>query len=208
MKLLDILILIPLLWGALHGYRKGLLIEIIGIAGLVVAMILGFKFLGLGMEVLTPYFSDGTARKILPYIGFSAVFFPTIFLLNQFGYRIRRSLRYSILGTFDSFAGAMVGIFTWVFGISVFFWLVNTIGVKIPEHRTNDTWLYPLVIPVAPNVITKALTLMPEGSELIRDWKSEYLDKDKNEKDADDEYSEDEEQEPVNKKEKSKRKNE
>jgi len=208
MKLLDILILIPLLWGALHGYRKGLLIEIIGIAGLVVAMILGFKFLGLGMEVLTPYFSDGTARKILPYIGFSAVFFPTIFLLNQFGYRIRRSLRYSILGTFDSFAGAMVGIFTWVFGISVFFWLVNTIGVKIPEHRTNDTWLYPLVIPVAPNVITKALTLMPEGSELIRDWKSEYLDKDKNDKAAEDEYSKDEEQEPVNKKEKLKRKNE
>jgi len=179
MKLLDIIILIPLLWGALHGYRKGLLIEIIGIAGLVVAMVLGFKFLGLGMEVLTPYFSDGTARKILPYIGFSAVFFPTIFLLNQFGYRIRRSLRYSILGTFDSFAGAMVGIFTWVFGISVFFWLVNTIGVKIPEHRTQDTWLYPLVIPVAPNLITKALTLMPEGSELIKDWKSEYLDKKK-----------------------------
>ncbi|WP_310589603.1 CvpA family protein [Dyadobacter sp. CY356] len=179
MKLLDILILIPLLWGAIHGYRKGLLIEIIGIAGLVVAMILGFKFLGLGMEILTPYFSDGTAKRILPYIGFSAVFFPTIFLLNQFGYRIRRSLRYSILGTFDSFAGAMVGIFTWVFGISVFFWLVNMIGIKLPEHRTADTFIYPLIIPVAPNVITKALTLMPEGSELIKDWKSEYLDKDK-----------------------------
>lgn len=179
MKLLDILILIPLLWGAIHGYRKGLLIEIIGIAGLVVAMILGFKFLGLGMEVLTPYFGDGTAKRILPYIGFSAVFFPTIFLLNQFGYRIRRSLRYSILGTFDSFAGAMVGIFTWVFGISVFFWLVNMIGVKLPEHRTADTFIYPLIITVAPNVITKALTLMPEGSQLIKDWKSEYLDKDK-----------------------------
>lgn len=190
MKLLDILILIPLLWGAIHGYRKGLLIEIIGIAGLVVAMILGFKFLGLGMEVLTPYFGDGTAKRILPYIGFSAVFFPTIFLLNQFGYRIRRSLRYSILGTFDSFAGAMVGIFTWVFGISVFFWLVNMIGVKFPEHRTADTFIYPLIVPVAPYVITKALAFMPEGSELIKDWKSEYLDKgkkdDKIEEDTDD----------------------
>ncbi len=192
MKLLDILILIPLLWGAIHGYRKGLLIEIIGIAGLVVAMILGFKFLGLGMEVLTPYFGDGTAKKILPYIGFSAVFFPTIFLLNQFGYRIRRSLRYSILGTFDSFAGAMVGIFTWVFGISVFFWLVNMIGVKLPEHRTADTFIYPLIIPVAPNVITKALTLMPEGSQLIKDWKSEYLDKDK----KDDKNEDESEEEP------------
>ncbi|MEO6685222.1 MAG: CvpA family protein [Dyadobacter sp.] len=204
MKLLDILILIPLLWGAIHGYRKGLLIEIIGIAGLVVAMILGFKFLGLGMEVLTPYFSDGTAKRILPYIGFSAVFFPTIFLLNQFGYRIRRSLRYSILGTFDSFAGAMVGIFTWVFGISVFFWLVNMIGVKLPEHRTADTFIYPLIIPVAPNVITKALTLMPEGSELIKDWKSEYLDKDK----KDDKNEDDQDDKADNEKKKTDKENE
>jgi membrane protein required for colicin V production len=141
MKLLDVLILLPLLWGALHGYRKGLLIEIIGILGMVVAMVLGFKFLGLGMEILTPYFSEGVARKILPYVGFSAIFFPTIFLLNQFGYTIRRSLRFSILGTFDSFAGAMVGVFTWVFGISVFFWLVDAIGVNIPAHRTEYTYL-------------------------------------------------------------------
>lgn len=175
MKLLDVLILLPLLWGALHGYRKGLLIEIIGILGMVVAMVLGFKFLGLGMEILTPYFSEGVARKILPYVGFSAIFFPTIFLLNQFGYTIRRSLRYSILGTFDSFAGAMVGVFTWVFGISVFFWLVDAIGVKIPAHRTADTYLYPLVVPVAPTVITKALSLMPQGTDIIRDWKRDYL---------------------------------
>lgn len=175
MKLLDVLILLPLLWGALHGYRKGLLIEIIGILGMVVAMVLGFKFLGLGMEILTPYFSEGVARKILPYVGFSAIFFPTIFLLNQFGYTIRRSLRYSILGTFDSFAGAMVGVFTWVFGISVFFWLVDAIGVKIPAHLTDDTYLYPLVVPVAPTVITKGLSLMPQGTDIIRDWKRDYL---------------------------------
>ncbi|TDE13376.1 CvpA family protein [Dyadobacter psychrotolerans] len=176
MKLLDVIILLPLLWGALHGYRKGLLIEIIGIAGMVVAMILGFKFLGLGMDILTPYFSDSTAKKILPYVGFSAVFFPTIFLLNQFGYMIRRSLRFSILGTFDRFAGALVGVFTWVFGISVFFWLVNLIGIKIPSHRTDDTFLYPLVVPVAPNLITKALQIMPKGTDLIKEWKRDYLD--------------------------------
>lgn len=176
MKLMDVLILLPLLWGAVHGYRKGLLIEIIGILGMVVAMVLGFKFLGLGMEILTPYFSEGLAKRILPYVGFSAIFFPTIFLLNQFGYTIRRSLRYSILGTFDSFAGAMIGVFTWVFGISVFFWLVDMVGIKIPEHRTSDTYLYPLVVPVAPHVITKALSWMPASTELIREWKRDYLD--------------------------------
>ncbi|MNY43042.1 hypothetical protein D3C86_1779740 [compost metagenome] len=69
----------------------------------------------------------------------------------------------------------MVGVFTWVFGISVFFWLVDAIGVKIPAHRTDDTYLYPLVVPVAPTVITKGLSLMPQGTDIIRDWKRDYL---------------------------------
>ncbi|HEV7347944.1 CvpA family protein [Telluribacter sp.] len=176
MMLLDVLILIPLLWGAVNGYRKGLLIEIIGVAGLVVAMVVGFKFLGLGMEVLSPYISASLARRILPYIGFSVIFFPTVFLLNQFGYSIRRTLRYSMLGTFDSLAGASVGIFTWVFGTSVFFWLLSTIGVRMPAHRTQGTYLFPVITPIAPKVITTAVEWWPAGSQLIRDWKSEYLD--------------------------------
>lgn len=178
MKLVDVLILLPLLWGALHGYRKGLLIEIIGILGMVVAMVLGFKFLGLGMEVLTPYFSDTMAKRILPYVGFSLIFFPTIFLLNQFGYAIRKTIRFSILGMFDRFAGALVGVFTWVFGISVFFWLVNLIGIEIPAYRTSDTYLYPIVMPVAPRIIDKGLQFMPKGTELITEWKRKYLSKD------------------------------
>jgi membrane protein required for colicin V production len=49
--------------------------------------------------------------------------------------------------------------------------------VKIPAHRTDDTYIYPLVVPIAPNVITKALSLMPDGTDLIREWKRDYLDK-------------------------------
>ncbi len=175
MKILDFLLLIPLLWGAVNGYRKGLLVEIIGVFAFVVAMIVGFKFLGLGMEILEPHIGHTLARRILPFIGFSVIFFPTIFLLNQFGYSIRKSLRYSLLGTFDSLAGASVGLFTWIFGTSVFFWLLGTMGVNIPEHRTQETYVYPFIVPVAPTVITAAVEWMPAGSQLIRDWKHEYL---------------------------------
>ena len=102
-------------------------------------------------------------------------------MLNQFGYSIRRSLKYSILGTFDSLVGAAVGLFTWVFGASVFFWLLSTMGVGIPAHRTEGTYLYPYIVPIAPVVITRAVEWLPAGSELIRDWKHEYLDGEKDE---------------------------
>jgi membrane protein required for colicin V production len=76
MKLLDILILIPLLWGAVNGYKKGLIIEIIGIGAFVAAIILGFKFLGLGMEILEPHTSAQLVRRALPFLGFAVIFFP------------------------------------------------------------------------------------------------------------------------------------
>ena len=109
---------IPLAWGAFNGYRKGLLVEIVAVIAFIVAMIVGFKFLAFGIDLLSPYISREIARKILPWLGFSVIFFPTVFMINQMGFAIRRSLKFTILGTFDSVAGAAVGVFTWVFGMT------------------------------------------------------------------------------------------
>ena len=176
MKLLDILLLVPILWGAVNGYKKGLLIEIIGIAAFVAALVLGFKFLGLGMELIEPHTSAALVRRALPFLGFAVIFFPTIFLINQFGYWLRRTLKMTLLGTMDSLAGFAVGIFTWTFGLSVAFWLMTSLGIKVPDHRTDDTYLYPLIVPIAPVIISKAVELLPAGHRLIKDWKKEYLD--------------------------------
>lgn len=175
MKLLDILILIPILWGAVAGYKKGLLIEIIGIAAFIAAIVMGFKFLGLGMELLEPYTSAQLIKRLLPFLGFTIIFFPTLYLINQFGYWLRRTLKMTLLGTMDSLAGAAVGIFTWTFGVSILFWLLTSTGIRMPDHRTDDTYLYPLVIPVAPKIVAKAVELLPASHRLIVEWKKEYL---------------------------------
>ncbi len=175
MKLLDILILVPLLWGAVNGYKKGLLIEIIGIGAFITAIVLGFKFLGLGMELLEPHTSARLVKRALPFLGFAVIFFPTIFLINQFGYWLRRSFRMTLLGMMDSVAGAAVGVFTWIFGVSIVFWLLTSLDIKIPAHRTDGTYLYPMIVPVAPVVVAKAVELLPASHRLIKEWKKEYL---------------------------------
>jgi membrane protein required for colicin V production len=176
MQLLDLLILIPLVYGAVSGYKKGVIVELVAILAFVAAMIMGFKFLGLAMEIIAPYTGETIARRILPFIGFSAIFFPTIYLVNQLGYSIRRTIRYTFFGVFDSLAGGALGLFTWTFGTSVFFWLLSTIGIKIPEHRLEGTKVFPLIVPVAPRIITYAVEKLPAGGQLIQEWKSEYLD--------------------------------
>ena len=163
---------IPLAWGTFNGYRKGLLVEIVGVIAFVVAMIVGFKFLGFGIDLLSPYISRELARKLLPWLGFSLIFFPTIFLVNQMGFAVRRSLKYTILGTFDSLAGAAVGLFTWVFGISVILWLFSFMSVKIPVKYSEGSFLYPYIRPIAPQVMDKAAVWVPKTLEQGKNWQS------------------------------------
>lgn len=174
MSSIDLFIIIPLAWGAYNGYRKGLLIEIVGVLAFILAMIVGFKFLQFGTDLLAPYISTELTRRILPYLGFSVIFFPTVFLVNRLGYSLRNMLRYSILGTFDNLAGAAVGIFTWVFGISVFFWLLGTVNIQLPAKHSKDSFLVPLVAPVAPKIISNVSDWIPTGGNLIREWKREH----------------------------------
>ena len=170
MNTLDLLIIIPLAWGAFNGYRKGLLVEIVGVAAFVIAMIVGFKFLRFGTDLLAPYLTVELTRKFLPFVGFSVIFFPTVFMVNRIGYSLRSMLRYTILGTLDNLAGAAVGIFTWVFGMSVFFWLLSTIGVEMPLKYRNESFLYEYTVPIAPQIISVISDWIPVGGNLIREW--------------------------------------
>lgn len=81
----------------------------------------------------------------------------------------------TLLGAIDSLAGAVVGIFTWTFGISVLLWLLNSTGIKLPEHRIDGTYLYPIVLPIAPQIVAKAVELLPASHRFIVEWKKEYL---------------------------------
>ncbi|WP_460933845.1 CvpA family protein [Spirosoma humi] len=165
--------LVPLAWGAFNGYRKGLLVEIVAVIAFVVAMIIGFKFLAFGIDLLSPYISREIARKLLPWLGFSVIFFPTVVMINQMGFAIRRSLKYTVLGTFDSVAGATVGVFTWVFGISVILWLFSYMGVKMPARQTEKALIYPYIRPIAPKVMDKAAVWVPKGLDAGKKWRAD-----------------------------------
>lgn len=173
MNVLDLIFILPLLYGAYRGYQKGLFIEIIGVAAFIVAIVIGFKFLGYGMNMIAPVIGENLANRFLPYLSFTVIFFPTIFLINKMGWMLRRALRFTILGTIDGFAGAMVGVFTWLLGISTFLWLMSSIDINLPEKLTKESLTYPAMKKVAPTVISKVSDWIPTGGNMIREWTKE-----------------------------------
>jgi membrane protein required for colicin V production len=164
MKILDILILIPLLYGAYNGFKRGLLLEIIAVVASVAGFLFGLRFLGWGLNFLKPYLGDS---QFLPYLGFAMVFFPVVLLINRLGWMLRKSLRYSLLGNFDSMAGAIVGIFSWGLGVSTFLMLANYVKA-IPPAAKKDTVVYPVVLPLAPTVMSKVSKILPMGGDVVQ----------------------------------------
>lgn len=170
MNTLDLLLAIPVVYGMVRGYRQGLLIELVGILAFIAAMTIGFSFLNLGLDTLAPYLGTRLTRRLLPFVSFAVIFFPTLYLINQLGRFLRSSIRYTILGTMDSWVGGLVGGFTWLFGMSTVCWLLQTIGILFPESYTTDSILYPYVLQVSPWIIANTSDWIPLGGHLVREW--------------------------------------
>lgn len=157
--------------GAFNGYRKGLLMEIIGISAFVVAIVIGFKFLSLGTELLSSFISNDTLKGISPYMSFLVIFFPTIFMIRKVGWLMRKALRMTFLGTLDGALGALLGGFTVMFVMSVFIWLLSKTPITFPESWMKENHFYAYVEVFAPSVISKILDWLPFGGNWV-----EYLD--------------------------------
>lgn len=173
MKTLDILLLIPLLFGAYLGYKKGLLLEIVSLVALIVAIIGAFKLLDFGMDLLQPYFENW--EQALPIISFILLFVGILLLVNLVGKIVKKILDMTLLGGLDNFAGSVIGLLKWAFGVSLVLWLGESIEISISADMAEGTYIYPIVASIAPFVVELISDYMPFIQEVFDQLKSQFL---------------------------------
>jgi membrane protein required for colicin V production len=159
LKAIDIFLILLLFYGAYRGYKKGLLVEILTFLALIIAIISAFKLLHTGIEWLSP--QDKESNKLLPYFAFIIVFimvFIGVFFLSKL---IKKVLDYTLLGKFDSMAGAIFGMCKVAFGVSLLLWLSHYAKINLPSDTIRGSLLYPKLLPFAPNVIKWVSYVIP-----------------------------------------------
>lgn len=169
MRVLDLILLIPLILGAYTGYRRGLIMELVGIIALILAILGAFKLLHAGIEFLSRYIPEYS--NFIPFIAFIGIFIGILILVNLLGKLTKRFLDLTILGTFDNFAGALIGIFKWAFLTSIVLWLSLQVDLKIPDQLTENSILYPYIVELAPTVGEYLSAIFPFASDLFESIK-------------------------------------
>ncbi len=107
MNWLDVLLLFILAISVATSFRKGLSREIIGLAAVVLALLLGIWFYGTAGSFLIPYVSS---RGIANLAGFFIVFFGLMTLGSLVSYVFGRFLKVTGLRFIDHALGAAFGV--------------------------------------------------------------------------------------------------
>lgn len=165
MSTFDIILIIPIVYGAYRGFKKGFLLEVIAIIAFILAVIGGFKLLHWGMDLLDQYFD--ISGQVLPYIAFVLIFIGIILLINLLGKALKKIIDLTLLGAVDNIAGALLSAIKWAFGLSVILWLSATFDVGIPEDWERESMLYPYLLPFAPAVVDFFSAIVPFAHDLF-----------------------------------------
>lgn len=123
MNYLDIILMIPVLWFAYKGFKKGLVIEIASLAALVLGIYAAFHFSGFTENILKEKFKMET--EYIHVIAFAVTFVVVVLLTRLVGNLVEAVLNLTILGFFNNIAGAVFGALKIALIISALFYIIQ-----------------------------------------------------------------------------------
>lgn len=141
MNYLDIIIVIPLIWGAYKGFRKGFVIEIASLVALVMGVWGGINFSSYSAEYLSKAFN--ISPEIMPLLSFVVTFIAIVILVFFIAKMLERVVKMVALGIVNRIAGMLFGMMKFGLIISIILNLVNTIDSEVSfiESEVKSTSL-------------------------------------------------------------------
>lgn len=165
MSTVDFVLIAIVLLGAFSGYKKGFLMELITLFGLILGVLGGFKLMGHAMLLLDDRFNIN--EKVLPYLAFAVVFVVIIVVVSLIGKMIQSSLAETLLGSADKIAGAVLGVLKMAFMVSVVIWILDALQISFFDTMGEDSKLYALTATVAPTVTSWIAEVIPAFRDIF-----------------------------------------
>lgn len=144
---LDLAIAVPLLWGAINGFRKGLIIEVASLLALVAGIFGAAEFSVYTGEYLSEIL-NWSARAV-QMTSFVITFIAIVLIVHLMARVLRKLIKIAALGIADRLLGILFGIIKYLVLVSVVLFLVSSFDDRyhfISSNTLEGSVLYhPLV---------------------------------------------------------------
>jgi len=147
MSVIDIVIILPVIWGLYKGFTKGLIVEIASLLALLAGIWGAMKFYKFTENVIEQNI-DGF-EKYLPIIAFAITFIGIVIGIHLLAKLIDKLVKAVALGIINRIAGAVFGGLKFLLIISAFLVIIDKVDnqTHLLEDKTkNESFLYKPVL--------------------------------------------------------------
>lgn len=162
--MLDIVVLILLIFAFFRGFRKGAIVAIFSLAGIVIGMIAALKLSGTLSQWLLEH--DWVSSAWVQLISWLILFLGVVMLVRLGAKAIERLLKLSMLNGVNRVIGGLLYMFIAAFIWSCLLWLGNKAHLISPETMVISH-TYSFLAPVAPFVFEKLGNILPFTKDLL-----------------------------------------
>ena len=165
MNILDFLILLPVAFFAYRGFKNGLIHEVLGIVGIILAVFLTFQYMDPAAEYIRPFFEENASY--IPFVAALLIFIGTLVIVNTVAFISKKFLETIRLNFINRIAGLAFG--TLKCGIIISALLLVIAGFNIPSKEVrNESAAYPYVIYLAPWAYDTIASVYPGAEDFTR----------------------------------------
>ena len=170
MNFVDVLIILPILYGAWVGFRKGFVIEICTLLAFVLGIWGGVHFSDFVSEFLRE--DAGMTSKYLPLIAFTITFLAVGAMVYFAGKAIEKMVNLAAMKPINKLGGLGFGILKFVFVISVSLVILDAYDQRsetIPSEMKEESLLYTPVKDLSLTALPalKNSSLIMQGATLV-----------------------------------------
>lgn len=144
---IDIILLLPLLYGAYRGFSKGFIVELATLVGLALGVFVAVRYSYL-VEGFLKDFLDVSATYI-SYIALSATFLIVVVLIYLLGKLITKIAEAIALGMVNKILGTVMGIMKYFIAVCVILLVVHALDDKFDfigkETKEKSLLFYPFL---------------------------------------------------------------
>jgi membrane protein required for colicin V production len=143
MNYIDIIILIFLLWGAVRGFFKGLIIEVTTLIGLVVGAYFAIEYTSCTEGLLRDFFNFSS--RYVPHIAMAINFILAVLAFLIIGRLLTKFANFIFLGLINKLLGSVFGILKYMILVFILLLMIDKLNENfhfLTEETRKERQLY------------------------------------------------------------------